>query len=43
MEALVEAGLFILEDGTYKPTDALNQLLENEDAKKTEYKQEGQD
>ena len=26
----------------YKPTDALNQLLENEDAKKTEYEQEGQ-
>lgn len=42
IEALIEAGLLIFEDGTYKPTDALNQLLENQDAEKTEYKKEGE-
>lgn len=40
IEGLVEAGLLIFEDGTYKPTDALEQLLENQDATKTEYNKE---
>ena len=37
IEALVGAGLIIFEDGTYKPTDALDQLLNNEEAQKKEY------